>query len=783
MKQSQLIKLLSSLSISVASISLIATSCALVSKNNNAVASAMNINDIPWIKRSSYNASTADDIISVIKNDNTSLFSLYPGLQEAITISAPINNGSAHITISADSETYTGQKEWDATCKEEAPASLVTKITYSDLGDLISNNKLVTGQQYQITDYQTTTSTTDTLTADHKLDIIVTATSKNTLSESALVTRNEEDTTQYFDNTVFEAWELKYCFSNDTDRFDWADEDNGKGVIYYMKDEFDNEASYDFKNILFTPYGTTGTPSKYTFDNGSNVDASITGDAYENTIAPYRFIGNTISLNYIVFNGNGSFGNTLDTDCHDMVFGASCTSNKFGKECANNTFCDSCSNNTIGNSFIDNSFKNSINGNTFGNSVTDIKVNAPASGRTLSSVLIKNDFGNGVNHITFANSIQFTKNTILSTGSAQNPLTINANMENKLIVDGKVVNGQGDYAINAVTWNGALPIAGTTAVSNPLVLHDCFGNSISSNVSWKASTIEGDVELYIESNSSGKPILKLIMGDDAEYCKVNLSAYVNDTKVTSIKVTVSPENSMVYDPGDGTDVEVILEDNMDVRQLCSWSDNYVFTTKDGQTITFSEAQRANIKSLKITSVKDGTTTLGHYFLRLCKNMTYLDISGLSEITTILGQFCVGCYALKSIDMSKLTKITVIGDSFFNGASRLTEVKLPASCPIKTIGNYFLENCGALKSIDLSGFTLLTSIGTEFLYGDTSLTRIDLPDTSPTSITVSDYRFMTSVPTNIPMYARADLVGDYDAGTGYKGTAPWNTRHEQIVARP
>ena len=43
--------------------------------------------------------------------------------------------------------------------------------------------------------------------------------------------------------------------------------------------------------------------------------------------------------------------------------------------------------------------------------------------------------------------------------------------------------------------------------------------------------------------------------------------------------------------------------------------------------------------------------------------------------------------------------------------------------------------------------------------------------------------MTSVPTNIPMYARADLVGDYDAGTGYQGTAPWSTRHEQITARP
>jgi hypothetical protein len=33
-------------------------------------------------------------------------------------------------------------------------------------------------------------------------------------------------------------------------RFEWATE-KGKGVIYYMKDEWGNEAPYDFKNIQF----------------------------------------------------------------------------------------------------------------------------------------------------------------------------------------------------------------------------------------------------------------------------------------------------------------------------------------------------------------------------------------------------------------------------------------------------------------------------------------------------------------------------------------------------
>jgi hypothetical protein len=47
---------------------------------------------------------------------------------------------------------------------------------------------------------------------------------------------------------------LKYCLDNDTTRFEWADANNGKGVIYWMRDEFGNEAPYDFKNIQFTKY-------------------------------------------------------------------------------------------------------------------------------------------------------------------------------------------------------------------------------------------------------------------------------------------------------------------------------------------------------------------------------------------------------------------------------------------------------------------------------------------------------------------------------------------------
>ena len=254
----------------------------------------------------------------------------------------------------------------------------IIEVTYDDLCELRNNNSLVTGQQYRITDYVTTTSQEDTKSAGHQFDIIVTATSNNTLSEIAnacacnsdeiYITkfwsstgwdesprsfvydgkyildgnvyckyktenhsgellfdfndktkvysdgeeirfvptyyRNEEfgytdwtsndimivgggefsvpfiSTIDYWNNEYpeiiesikkqydinyfryadanLEAWQIWYCIDNDTDRFAWADSTNGKGVIYEMIDEFNNTLPYDFKNIQFKRYHTTG---------------------------------------------------------------------------------------------------------------------------------------------------------------------------------------------------------------------------------------------------------------------------------------------------------------------------------------------------------------------------------------------------------------------------------------------------------------------------------------------------------------------------------------------
>ena len=129
----------------------------------------------------------------------------------------------------------------------------ILSIKYESLKALKDSDQLIPGRQYRIIDYTCTTSTTGTTTAGHKFDIIVTADSNNKLNEEARAINhyfnNLED--DYFKDCNLSAWKIWYCLDNDTDRFDWADATNGKGVIYRMIDEFGNDCPYDFKNIQF----------------------------------------------------------------------------------------------------------------------------------------------------------------------------------------------------------------------------------------------------------------------------------------------------------------------------------------------------------------------------------------------------------------------------------------------------------------------------------------------------------------------------------------------------
>lgn len=225
-------------------------------------------------------------------------------------------------------------------------------IAWSDLKAKRDGGNLVPGQQYRITDYVATTNgDMESQSANHPFDIIVTADDEHTLNEHARAIMHDGDT--YFAGCDLAAWDVWYCLDNDTTRFMWADSTNGKGVIYRLVDEFQNDVPYDFKGIQFLAYGDADNVYRYTFDSGdasNNADLSLAGInsiIYSNEINPY-FDDGKQKLNRIVFKGWNCFSNKFGSYCSSNTFGDGCSFNTFGLGCGDNTFGSHCYFNTFG---------------------------------------------------------------------------------------------------------------------------------------------------------------------------------------------------------------------------------------------------------------------------------------------------------------------------------------------------------------------------------------------------------------------------------------------------
>lgn len=124
-------------------------------------------------------------------------------------------------------------------------------VTYADLVAMRDEGRLVPGQQYRIIDFVTTVDQADAKSAGHQFDVIVTADGPSVLNEKARAAISEGDTYFTEAGANLKAWQLWYSLDNDKSRFEWADAANGKGVIYRMIDEWQNDLPYDFKNVVY----------------------------------------------------------------------------------------------------------------------------------------------------------------------------------------------------------------------------------------------------------------------------------------------------------------------------------------------------------------------------------------------------------------------------------------------------------------------------------------------------------------------------------------------------
>lgn len=340
------------------------------------------------------------------------------------------------------------------------------QLTYDELVNLRNETKLIPNTLYRITDYVTTTIQNNTKSANHRFYVIVKALSSSELSEQAWACDIKSETMieTYFDNSDLSAWELKYCLDNDNTRFAWADTINGKGVIYYMKDEFNNEAWYDFKNIQFlrtkewilehpwfTPTASLEDDTYFfTFSriqNGVVIDDSLGTGEYPTSDNKLGHSTATVpTLNNTIFIGNGSFSNYIQDGHSNNTFGSNCWNNIIGPAYKDNVAESGFQRNVIGAECRYLKFQRSFTNNTIGCKAYNNNFNLLSNCKIgnyfyYNNFITSNDTNDKVMYCTFGDNLQYISD-------------IPSSMY-KVKFEDEVINSNGSaYLSNCITNNG-----------------------------------------------------------------------------------------------------------------------------------------------------------------------------------------------------------------------------------------------------------------------------------------------------------------------------------------
>ena len=369
---------------------------------------------------------------------------IYPiTVKEAVGLSNVDNTSDADKPISTAQATKFTEidNKLNRIDQEMSNIENLVNITYSELKSLRDQSKLILGRWYRITDFVTTVANDPKArSAGHPFDIIVLASDKNKLQEECYAIQHKGD--EYFANCNLAAWKIWYCLDNDTTKYIWADTANGKGVIYRMIDEWQNDCPYDFKNIMFSRKVTAGglniDGTYYTFSwvNEANEveDASIVGQTLTNDVGSVNGVhDNLISVsdayslginnNTMAFalNGNvfvseytydggifyGIYGNHFAINCSNNTFGNDCSNNTFGNECSQNTFGNNCISNSFGDNCYNNSFGDSCLHNSFGEDYSYNTFGDGCYGNSFGGSCHDNSFGNSFEHNVLGNDIQY----------------------------------------------------------------------------------------------------------------------------------------------------------------------------------------------------------------------------------------------------------------------------------------------------------------------------------------------------------------------------------------
>ena len=563
------------------------------------------------------------------------------------------------------------------------------RITYNELLTKISNNELVKDIEYTFT-YTYVPENSTYSYGNHPFDLTVKATSTNTLSSTAKASKISG--TQYYANSDLDSWIIYFT----TSLYRWVGE-GSTGTIYYLKDEWDNVANFDFKNIL-----VNGGYLLHDI-NGDDMSVSQLSLCRDNRVITSGQVStlNEIHLKQIT-EGNEVKYNNIDSSNTNII-----VSGEF------NTIYSDCSNITlIGDHNTVKNINNQIDINGNGNTINE-------NNDTISIVGDNNDIkdSNNVDIVGSGNSTNNSTGTVINgdnnivEGGTTTDITGNDNYVNDST--NTVINGNNNNVDNSTGTNlgGNDNIVGdsdNTTITNGD--NNVVNGSTNTDISDSNDTTIKDSDDVNGTIPDGGTVDDNILDENGN--KTDLDD--PDTPVVSdTPITEAPNDDIIYgrQNNDWTPVP-IQEDapadgNAYVRENNGWSKANLGATKWGEIEgnianqtdlqAALDAKQSNLTAGTNISIVDNTVNALGYVL----NKSTRGVSvGSSNSTSGTDSFAYGTNCSASGNYS-----IAGGDN--SQAQANDSVALGRSCIAKNVGQAVFGRFNA----DRDGSLLLVGKGT------------------------------------------------------------------------